>query len=230
MPRARRPPPQGERLPPRAVGWGTPARRPRPGARHRPRGRAPRRTLRLPRRRAPGDAPPAGGPDPPRSGRHRPAGHPRPTGGAVARRPGRDHARRPCEQAGRPEDVYAHPATSWVAEFLGAAEVVPGTATAGVVECELGRFDVDPALEGTVDVVVRPETVVIEADGRPDATRAAEVVEREFYGHDQLVCLELPSGRRVHSRTTGMVPWRHGDRVRVHVEGPVRVLGPDRAS
>jgi iron(III) transport system ATP-binding protein len=31
------------------------------------------------------------------------------------------------EQAGPPQEVYDHPANRWVAEFLGAAEVLPGT-------------------------------------------------------------------------------------------------------
>jgi len=134
------------------------------------------------------------------------------------------------EQAGTPEAVYARPATRWAAEFLGAAEVVPGTASDGAVDCELGRFPADRGLQGAVEVVVRPESVAISAAGgsngstHPGGAAEARVVGRSYYGHDQLVCLELASGLRLRSRSHGAVPWHPGDDVRVWVEGPVSVL------
>ncbi|WP_300013891.1 ABC transporter ATP-binding protein [Pseudonocardia sp.] len=131
------------------------------------------------------------------------------------------------EQVGPPERVYAEPATRWVAEFLGDADVVPGTVRDGVVDSELGRFPADPALHGPVDVVLRPERVAVddhpaESAGLP----VGRVLGRSFYGHDQLVHLELPSGLRVRSRTPGSASWRAGDTVRVRVIGPVIVLPP----
>ena len=140
------------------------------------------------------------------------------------------------EQAGTPEQVYDHPATRWVAEFLGAADVVPGTADGDVVDCELGRFPADRPLQGEVAVVVRPESIAIGAAvcgphdlaarrvPVPEGAARARVVGRSFYGHDQLVRLELASGLRLRSRTTGAAPWRQGDEVCVWVDGPVSVL------
>jgi iron(III) transport system ATP-binding protein len=132
------------------------------------------------------------------------------------------------EQVGRPEEVYGHPATRWVAEFLGDADIVPGTAAEGVADCELGRFPADRSLRGTVDIVLRPEMVVIHSDGDAAADGAvkARVVGRSYFGHDQLVRLELASGLRVRSRTSGSSAWRPDDLVRVRVTGPVTVLGP----
>jgi iron(III) transport system ATP-binding protein len=153
------------------------------------------------------------------------------------------------EQIGSPVDVYAAPASRWVAEFLGAAEVLPGTAAGGVVVCELGRFPVDRTVEGDVEVVVRPESIVIHggapdgADGSGGADRTggtggtdgaeppagalpARVLGRSFYGHDQLVELELASGRHIQSRGRGTVPWDEGQQVHVLVDGPVSVLAP----
>ena len=129
------------------------------------------------------------------------------------------------EQAGTPAEVYAAPATRWVAEFLGAADVLPGVADDGTVDCELGRFPADRALRGEVDVVVRPELVVIHALGDGAGAVPAHVVSRWFYGHDQLVELELASGRRVQSRARGAAAWETGQEVRVSVDGPVTVLG-----
>lgn len=132
------------------------------------------------------------------------------------------HAGR-IEQSGTPEEVYQRPATRWVAEFIGDADVVPGVASGEVVECELGLLAADRRLEGGVDVVLRPEWVVIE-DGDGSGGIEARVIRRRFFGHDQLIWLELPSGLRVRSRRADTTSWRRGDRVRVRVRGPVHVL------
>ena len=131
------------------------------------------------------------------------------------------------EQAGAPEDVYARPATAWVAGFLGAAEVLPGTAAAGTVDTELGRFPADPDLSGPVDVLVRPESFSV----RPPAAEAhdcdrvrGEVLHRAFFGHDQVVTVRLRSGRTIRGRLTGSARWAPGDDVEVRVDGPVHVL------
>ncbi len=133
------------------------------------------------------------------------------------------------EQSGTPEEVYGRPASRWTAEFLGAADVVPGTVVAGVVDCELGRFAAETAPRGAADVVIRPESVVVAAaDGPegPDHAAKAVVLGRSYYGHDQLVRLELASGLPLRSRSLGAAAWRPGDHVRVWVEGPVNVLTP----
>ena len=130
------------------------------------------------------------------------------------------------EQSGTPEELYRAPATAWVAEFLGAAEVLPGTAEDGSVTCELGRFPADPALHGAVDVVVRPEALGIgPLPAGPEPTGPTATVRgRSYFGHDQLVRVELPSGRVLHSRRDGAAHWRTGEVVALVVEGPVTVL------
>ena len=67
------------------------------------------------------------------------------------------------EQTGRPEEIYSRPTSRWIAEFLGDAKVLPGTAANGVVECELGSFPTERSFVGAVDVVVRPELLSISA-------------------------------------------------------------------
>ena len=131
-------------------------------------------------------------------------------------------------QTGSPEEVYDRPSSRWVAEFLGEADVLPGTAEGGTVSCELGRFSAGRELSGAVQVVIRPESVAIGhgAGASRDAPEAV-VLERSFYGHDQLVDLELPSGVRLRSRRLGFPAWHPGDRVRVWVDGPVNALERD---
>jgi iron(III) transport system ATP-binding protein len=131
------------------------------------------------------------------------------------------------EQVGTPEEIYERPQSRWVAEFLGEADVLPGTASRGMVECELGRFGAAPELAGRVNVVIRPESVAIGTGSGGRERAEAVVVARSFYGHDQLVHLELPSGLRLRSRRLGFPAWHPGDRVRIWIDGPVSAVEPD---
>jgi iron(III) transport system ATP-binding protein len=135
------------------------------------------------------------------------------------------------EQVGTPEEIYSRPASRWVARFLGEIEVIPGEATDGRVECEIGGFSAEHGVQGPVDVLVRPESIAIGLSG-PEGAANAEIVARRFFGHDQLVELRLGSGRTVRSRRLGFPAWHEGDRVRVWVDGPTDVLPrePARAS
>jgi iron(III) transport system ATP-binding protein len=129
------------------------------------------------------------------------------------------------EQFGTPEELYSRPATRWVAGFLGEIEVLPGTARNGIAACELGELPAPGALSGAVDVMVRPESLAIDTSApRSGHAQDALVVSRRFYGHDQMLELELPSGRRVHSRRLGFPAWHPGDRVRVWIEGPADII------
>jgi iron(III) transport system ATP-binding protein len=128
------------------------------------------------------------------------------------------------EQVGTPEEIYDRPSSRWLAEFLGDADVLPGTAHEGVVECELGRFGVPSELAGSVHVVIRPESLAIGSGPSREPQAEALVVARSFYGHDQLVHLELPSGLRLRSRRLGFPAWHPGDRVRIWVDGPVTAV------
>jgi len=132
------------------------------------------------------------------------------------------------EQAGTPEEVYARPASRWVAGFLGAAEVLAGTASQGAADTELGRLVLDAPVDGPVDVLLRPESVAVVAcgeagEGAYGGTRG-RVLSRSFFGHDQLLSVELGSGRRLRSRVVGAGSWRPGDEVLVRVVGPVHAL------
>lgn len=132
------------------------------------------------------------------------------------------------EQAGSPEEVYARPATRWVAGFLGAAEVVPGTAEDRRADTELGPVVLDAPAHGPVDVLVRPEAVAVvrAADAGEGATGGVRgrVLARTFFGHDQLLSIELDNGRRLHSRVVGSGSWQLGDDVLVRVTGRAHAL------
>jgi iron(III) transport system ATP-binding protein len=111
-------------------------------------------------------------------------------------------------QTGPPEEIYRHPATRTVADFLGDANFLPGSVTGDAVECELGRLGiVNSCGEGNVEVMVRPEELELTAEaGIPVA-----VVSREYFGHDQLITVRLPSGREVQVRTLSAHAFEPGD-------------------
>jgi iron(III) transport system ATP-binding protein len=124
-------------------------------------------------------------------------------------------------QHASPHELYRRPSDCWVARFLGEAEFVPGSASNGRVETALGNFADESGSSGTVEVMVRPESVRLTRDGGGPAL----VVDREFYGHDQLVTLHLDSGTRLLARTGPDPIFNPGDRA--HYEVTDIVVFPD---
>jgi iron(III) transport system ATP-binding protein len=96
-------------------------------------------------------------------------------------------------QVGAPEEVYVHPASRWAAQFVGEVNVLAGVAHGTGVETELGVFDLRAPASGSVHVAVRPEQLELRADHDGNA----EVVAREFRGHDVLYRLRHEAGRVV---------------------------------
>jgi len=79
----------------------------------------------------------------------------------------------------------------------------------GGVETELGRFDLRAPATGTVHVAVRPEQ--LELTARHDGN--AEVVAREFRGHDVLYRLRHEGGRTVLVQLPSLELYEVGARV-----------------
>jgi iron(III) transport system ATP-binding protein len=116
------------------------------------------------------------------------------------------------EQTGSPEAIYHHPATPFVAEFVGAADFLPGIVTSQGIITEIGVFGNTEQREPgeKVRVMIRPDdvTFVPRADGE------AVIVRRYFRGSENLYCLALPSGIQVHSSQPSAATFTAGTRVR----------------
>jgi iron(III) transport system ATP-binding protein len=112
-------------------------------------------------------------------------------------------------QVGAPEEVYGRPASRWAAQFVGEVNVLAGVARGGGVDTELGRFDLRAPAVGTVHVAVRPEQ--LELTARHDGN--AEVVAREFRGHDVLYRLRHEGGRTVLVQLPSLELYEVGARV-----------------
>jgi iron(III) transport system ATP-binding protein len=124
------------------------------------------------------------------------------------------------EQSGTPEAVYRRPASRWMAEFLGEADVLLGTANgATAVQCELGTLLTEGGASGEVDVVIRPDSVRLDVP-RPGAVMG-RVTGSTFLGHEQVTRVRLTSGCELRSRSARASAWQIGDEVSVVVDGPV---------
>jgi len=92
------------------------------------------------------------------------------------------------EQIGSPAEIYLHPKTLFVADFVGETTLLDGERRNGRVRLKAGiEFD-DKGRDGAVRVVVRPERVAIRPDGL-----AAVVTDAVFFGSSLKVSLRLPS-------------------------------------
>lgn len=123
-------------------------------------------------------------------------------------------------QEASPAELYARPATPWLAGFVGEANLLDGTARAGAAETVVGPVRVDAAVSGACTVLVRPEALTL-LDGGP-----ASVDLVEYQGHDTAYVVRTAAGPTVRVRIPG--PPRHGrgDGVTVAYAGEVAAAYP----
>jgi iron(III) transport system ATP-binding protein len=152
-------------------------------------------------------------------------------------------------QCAAPEELYYRPLDPALARFVGDANILPGRTRHGMVETAIGLLAVGTGPGGAgagragaggagagggasdgqeVMVLVRPEQLHLEPDGRGPVGRVAEC---RFYGHDTLVTVEVgPDGAgmalqvRLPGRTDGPGggrPLQAGSPVGLSVSGPV---------
>jgi iron(III) transport system ATP-binding protein len=122
-------------------------------------------------------------------------------------------------QLADPHTLYTRPATRFVAEFVGEADVVPGTrAGRFLVDTPIGRLATAVPVEATrVDVVLRPESLRL----RPAEDGPATIVGISYFGHDQLVRIAFDDGRELRARRGPRIDLDRGARVEVLVDDPV---------
>jgi iron(III) transport system ATP-binding protein len=120
------------------------------------------------------------------------------------------------EQLASPEDVYHRPATQFVAEFVGAADFLPGLVTTEGIVTELGIFANREGLAaGTpVEVMIRPDDISFV----PSPDGSGVIIRRFFRGSETLYCIRLPSGHRVHSSQPSASTFTTGSRVRAEAD------------
>jgi len=137
------------------------------------------------------------------------------------------------EQMDSPELLYHVPSTPFVADFVGQADFIQGTASQGVVHTELGEFpDTLDCKDGTaVVVMIRPDDIHLV----PKEGARSRVLSRQFHGSENLYTVSLPSGQIVHSSENSTSVYQEGATVELRVSATHTVLFkgdsiPDRPS
>ena len=123
-------------------------------------------------------------------------------------------------QQAPPADLYAHPATPWVAAFVGDANLLAGSADGGVARTAVGAVPLLAADHGPVTVLLRPEELRLTSGG----DTVVELIE--YYGHDTVYLVQPAEGPRVRVRAGAAPQHRRGDLVTVTYAGPLAVGYP----
>ncbi len=117
------------------------------------------------------------------------------------------------EQQAPPADLYAAPASRAVARFVGDPNLLPGRAHGPAVATAVGAVPLRESRTGDVDVLVRPEDLVVREGGD------ASVTHVEFYGHDAVYVVRPHGGPAVRARTLTRPRFAPGDCVAVDYAG-----------
>lgn len=137
------------------------------------------------------------------------------------------------EQLGTPEEIYTHPASRFVAEFVTQSNFLPARRRENRWETEVGSFElrmVDCKLNPTGEtqssildmgeLMVREENLMLQ----PDDEAKVVIRDRHFLGREYRYCLETPSGKRLHARTTLNTLLPVGTRVQLSVANPLQIF------
>ncbi|MEM7283272.1 MAG: ABC transporter ATP-binding protein [Pseudomonadota bacterium] len=132
------------------------------------------------------------------------------------------------QQIGSPRELYQKPASSFVADFVGAGFFLSGNAMASnQVETQLGVFAIENAVTkpSKVLVLMRPEDVAVD----PDSTIRGELVGKVFTGRDHILRLRLASGEMVQSYDSLESHLSVGEQVGLrYTQNQVLVFTPDQ--
>ena len=109
------------------------------------------------------------------------------------------------EQIGTPDEIYNHPKTSYVASFVGNANILKGIAVEtreDLVSVQIGNDTVSvlspkdhPKNGDSVTIAVRSENIIL--DEKENNGLKAEVLEKNFAGGQLRVTLALADGTRL---------------------------------
>jgi len=120
------------------------------------------------------------------------------------------------EQIGTPEDIFHHPRSRFVAEFMGQTDFLPGSVTTHGIETVLGLLPQTANLpNGTVvELAIRPDDVQIMIDTDGNGT----ILSRQFVGIANIYTIGLTDGTIVHSWASHNTNIAKGTHVRVHLD------------
>jgi iron(III) transport system ATP-binding protein len=123
-----------------------------------------------------------------------------------------------------PHHLYGRPSSPEIALAIGTANILTGMCNGNRATCVLGEVALLSATagEGSCQLLIRPEQVVITTDAQSDRP-AATVTRVRFHGHDSLIDLRLDGATpaTVVARVVGVSDLEPGQRVWLSVVGAV---------
>lgn len=124
------------------------------------------------------------------------------------------------EQLGTPEEIYRHPASRFVAEFVTQANFIPAQRREQMWETAIGTLPLrSVTLEDSikrceqVELMIRQEDLTLHADEFGDIV----IRDRQFLGREYRYCLQTPTGQQLVARTPSEIALPVGARVKVSV-------------
>jgi spermidine/putrescine transport system ATP-binding protein len=137
------------------------------------------------------------------------------------------------EQVASPENLYTHPASRFVARFIGTANFIPvqrlsesrARFSGHAAECDL---HITPPMEGMTDhsgdVLARPEHFSFQITSADASTLEGRVEKRQFLGANVRYQIALqcdpPCVVTVDQPSVGAPPWSEGQQVSLRVTPP----------
>ena len=126
------------------------------------------------------------------------------------------------EQVGSPEEVFEHPESRFVAEFLGQASFLTGRFADGRISTGIGTFRAE-MMQGLtadydgarLDVLVRPDDLRATPCTDDERTGNGTLVGRQYTGPSFVYAVELDAGDVVHCEHNHASEFELGRRVAV---------------
>ncbi|MEI9806203.1 MAG: ABC transporter ATP-binding protein [Pseudolabrys sp.] len=131
-------------------------------------------------------------------------------------------------QIGTPRDIYFAPASRFVAEFIGAANIVEAECSGGVLALPGGTLAVTNDIPaGATVVMIRPESIVIIAP--ESASLAGEIKSINFTGDRQRLSVTGTASKPIMVDAPNTLNVKVGDRVGLSIESSaIRLLPAER--
>lgn len=131
-------------------------------------------------------------------------------------------------QQAAPQQLYMRPASRQIAQFLGDANFLRGTARGDFVECQLGQVPICNPTYGSVEILIRPENLFAHpVESRTDSNWSdntiGEIHNVLFFGHDQLIHVQLPDKSCLDVRADSLQHYHIGQWVALEIREPVMV-------
>ncbi|MDE3091107.1 MAG: ABC transporter ATP-binding protein [Chloroflexota bacterium] len=129
------------------------------------------------------------------------------------------------EQVGTPEEIYEHPRSKFVADFIGLSDFIPASVesiTGSTAQIKVGTTALSaPAVEGLrrgqkVLLFIRPNAVVIKSDAKENVLDG-EIRQATYLGDRMDYRVQIGDGIEARVQTDGTQRYATGERVRLYL-------------